>query len=187
MLSHPHVLSVHLVGSRARGTATPLSDWDFTVRVDDFASVAPALPSLVSVLEPLAQQWDRLGPVDYSCYMLMLAGPVKIDLIFPDVPHRPEPPWAVEPGTLPGIDAHFWDWTLWLAAKRAAGRTRLVAEQLTSMSHHLLRPMGVDTVPGSIQDAVDTYLAARGRLESRFDIRIPRRLEGEVRPVVERA
>jgi len=184
MTVHPHVVSVRLVGSRASGTATALSDWDFTVQVDEFPSVESALPSLVSELEPLAQQWDRLGPTDYRCYMLMLPGPAKVDLIFPGVPHRPAPPWQVDADTLPGIDAHFWDWVLWMAAKRSAGKDQLVGEQLSAMSHHLLQPMGVREVPGSIEEAVSAYLTARERLEKRFDVRIPRRLEREVRPVV---
>lgn len=185
--AHPHVRGVQLVGSRASGTPTALSDWDFTVHVDEFSSIEDDLPSLVSQLEPLAQQWDRLGPTEYSCYMLMLPGPVKVDLIFPGVPHHPEPPWEVNSSTLVGIDDHFWDWILWLAAKRLAGRHRLVEQQLATMHRHLLQPMGVDAVPESIQDAVARYLAARERLESRFGIHIPRRLELEVRPVVEGA
>lgn len=184
MSSHPHVVSVQLVGSRASGTATALSDWDFTVRVDDFPAVESALPALVAGLEPLARQWDRLGPTEYRCYMLMLPGPEKVDLIFPGVPHRPEAPWEVNRDTLPGIDQHFWDWILWIAAKRLAGRDELVREQLATMSHHLLQPMGVREVPGSIRESVTAYLTARERLESRFRIGVPRRLEREVRPVV---
>lgn len=185
--AHPHVVSVQLVGSRASGTATALSDWDFTVEVDDFPSVESDLPSLVSELEPLAQQWDRLGPTEYRCYMLMLPGPAKVDLIFPGVAHRPSPPWQVSADTLPGIDAHFWDWILWMTSKRSAGKGRLVAEQLASMSHHLLQPMGVPEVPDSIGEAVVAYVTARDRLETRFEVTIPRRLEREVRPVVVRA
>jgi len=56
LLEHPHVLAVELIGSRARGTPTPLSDWDFAVRVDDPAAVAADMPCLVAELEPLAQQ-----------------------------------------------------------------------------------------------------------------------------------
>ena len=32
LLRHPHVIAVELVGSRARGIPSPLSDWDFAVR-----------------------------------------------------------------------------------------------------------------------------------------------------------
>lgn len=61
LLAHQGVRAVELVGSRAPGTVRPLSDWDFRVTVDDFAGVAADLPALVSGLEPLAQQWDRLS------------------------------------------------------------------------------------------------------------------------------
>lgn len=187
LLGHPHVMAVELVGSRARGTPSPLSDWDFTVEVNDFAGVTADLPALVAELEPLSQRWDRLGPDDYCCYMLMLAGPVKIDLIFPGVPHRPEPPWEVASDTLDGIDQHFWDWVLWMAAKEQGGKRDLVREELTKMSGHLLKPMGVDRVPGSIHAATVEYLAARERLESSLGVHVSRRLELEVLPVLRNA
>src|SRR5919197_3776568 len=75
---HPAVRSVELVGSRADGTATAFSDWDFGVEANDFAALADALPDLLSPLQPLAQQWDRLSPE--WCWMLILAGPAKVDL-----------------------------------------------------------------------------------------------------------
>ena len=184
LLGRPHVMAVELVGSRARGTPTPLSDWDFAVEVNDFAGVTADLPALVAELEPLSQQWDRLGPDDYCCYMLMLAGPVKIDLIFLGVPHRPEPPWEVAPETLDGIDQHFWDWVLWMTAKEQGGKDELVRQELRKMSEHLLKPMGVDRVPGSIQAATVEYLSARERLESSLGVHVPRRVELEVLPVL---
>ena len=187
LLRHPHVIAVELVGSRARGTPSPLSDWDFTVDVNDFAGVRADLPALVNELEHLSQQWDRLGPDDYCCYMLMLAGPVKIDLIFPGVPHRPDPPWEVAPDTLDGIDQHFWDWILWMAAKEQGGKDDPVRQELRKMSEHLLKPMGVDRVPGSIYAATVEYLAARERLESSLGVHVPRRVELEVLPVLRTA
>jgi predicted nucleotidyltransferase len=187
LLRHPHVIAVELVGSRARGTPSPLSDWDFTVEVNDVAGVTADMPALVTELEPFSQQWDRLGPDDYCCYMLMLAGPVKIDLIFPGVPHRPEPPWEVAPDTLDQIDQHFWDWVLWMAAKEQSGKGDLVRQELTKMSEHLLRPMDVDRVPRSIHAAIVDYLSARERLESALGVHVSRRLELEVLPVLHRA
>ena len=184
LLGHPHVISVELVGSRARGTPTPLSDWDFAVEVEDFAAVTTDMPSLVAELKPLAEQWDRLGPDDYCCYMLMLAGPLKVDLIFPGEPHRPEPPWEVAPDKLEGIDHHFWDWSLWMAAKEQGGKGDVVREELAKMSWHLLGPMGVDRVPGSIDEATNDYLAARERLELSLQVRVSRRVELEVLPVL---
>jgi hypothetical protein len=184
LLAHPHIHEVHLVGSRASGTAVPLSDWDFTVASDDFAVVAADLPDLSSGLAPLAQQWDRLSP--HQCYMLLLTGPTKIDLLFLDQPHDPAPPWEVRHETLPGIDLHFWDWTLWLAAKDQAGKTDLVRAELRKMAEHLLDPMGVPGIPGSIDEAVASYRRARNELESRLGVHVSRRLEREVLPALPR-
>lgn len=182
LLTHPDIQDVELVGSRAAGTPVPLSDWDFTVEVDDFDRVARDLPGLVASLGPIAQQWDRLSP--HWCYMLILAGPEKIDLLFLDHPHRPEPPWTAGPETLVGIDQHFWDWTLWLAAKRQAGRDTLVRSELATMRHHLLVPLGVHEPVESLEAAIDSYRAARDAVETEFGVSVPRRLEREVLPVL---
>ncbi|HZD69902.1 MAG TPA: hypothetical protein VFA45_13655 [Actinomycetes bacterium] len=183
LLGHERILEVELVGSRAAGRATPLSDWDFRVHVEAgaFAAVAADLPGLVSVLAPLAGQWDRLS--SHQCYMLMLDGPVKVDLLFAE-PHRPEPPWMASPRTLRGIDAHLWDWVLWLLAKQHAGRDELVGAELAKMHEYLLAPMGVGQAPASVSAAVAAYRAARNRLEARFGVRVPRRLEAAVSPMV---
>jgi len=178
---HPAVVAVRLVGSRARGEAAALSDWDFIVETGDFGSVAADIEGLVAPLDPIAQQWDRLS--QEWCYMLMLRGPVKIDLIF-DRRHEHEPPWSPSPQTVVRIDRHFWDWILWLATKEAAGKRELVESELDKLSGHLLEPMGVGDAPGSLRDAAELYLQARDELERRFDIRVPRDLEREVLPVV---
>jgi len=180
--SHPRIRLAELIGSRAAGTAVPLSDWDFRVESDDFAAVAADLPNLTSGLEPLAQQWDRLST--HQCYMLILTGPAKVDLLFLDEPHQPRPPWSANAQTLPGIEQHFWDWTLWLAAKQQAGRDELVRSELSKMAEHLLTPMGVQQSPYSVRAAVASYRAARDVLESRFGVTIPRRLEREVMRVL---
>jgi predicted nucleotidyltransferase len=179
--AHPHVRRVGLAGSRARGEATELSDWDFEVEVDDFPAVAADLPGLVTPFEPLAQQWDRLS--DHCCYMLMLRGPTKVDLLFGE-PHKHEPPWRVSRETLEAIDRHFWDWALWLASKARADRLQLVQRELEKMHDHLLGPMGVENPPRSLTAAVETYVAAREQHEARFAAGVPRRLENEVRPVI---
>ena len=184
LLQHPHVRDVELVGSRATGSSTPLSDWDFVVVTDRFGEVARALPTLVPRLDPLAQQWDRIS--EYPCYMLMLRGPVKVDLIFPEEPYESLPPWTVTVETLDGIDRHFWDWILWLASKREKGQDELVRRELAKMSVHLLRPLGVDRVPGSIEDALDSYLSARDRRERELGVEVSRRLEHEVLPAMGR-
>ena len=184
LLQHPHVRDVELVGSRATGSSTPLSDWDFAVTTDRFDAVAPELPSLVAGLEPLAQQWDRIS--EYPCYMLMLIGPVKVDLIFPGEPYESLPPWTVTAETLGGIDRHFWDWTLWLASKREKGQDQVVGRELAKMSVHLLRPLGVDRVPGSIEAALESYRFARDRRERELGVEVSRGLEGEVLPALRR-
>jgi hypothetical protein len=181
LLRHASIASVRLVGSRAAGTPVPLSDWDFRIETEDFDRVAADLPALVAVLDPLAEQWDRLN--ETWCYMLMLAGPAKVDLIF-DVPHRDESPWTVTAATLSGIDRHFWDWILWLASKSQAGKHALVRSELDKMTRHLLLPLGVDRVPDSIPEAIGCYRAARDEATTRSAATVSRRLEREVMPAV---
>jgi len=182
LLPHPAIGGIELVGSRADGSPTPLSDWDFVVVTDRLDDVTRALPSLVAELDPLAQQWDRISR--YPCYMLMLEGPVKVDLIFPDEPYESLPPWIVSADTLDGIDQHFWDWILWLASKREKGRDDLVRSELVKMRDHLLWPMGVDRVPGSIEAAVERYRSARDEWERELGIEVSRRREREVLSVL---
>jgi hypothetical protein len=178
------VRAVELVGSRASDEAVPLSDWDFRLTTRDATGVAEALPDLVAPIGPLARQWDRLGPPEYSCYMLMLRGPTKVDLIVPDLPHEPAPPWEPSAATLIGIDEHFWDWIVWMASKAQRGLDALVRSQLAAMHQHLLGPIGVTHTPSSIADAVDAYLAARAAAERAFGVSVPRDLEAECRGAV---
>src|ERR1700733_10174325 len=96
-----------------------MSDWDFRVVTADFAAVREAMPRLVVPLSPVVAQWDRLSRT--WCYMLILTGPVKVDLIFGQ-PHAAQPPWQPSAATLRGIDDHFWDWALWLRSKQLAGK-----------------------------------------------------------------
>jgi nucleotidyltransferase-like protein len=181
-LRHPSILAVELVGSRVTGRPTPLSDWDFVVVTERFDEVARALPALVAELEPLAQQWDRISA--YPCYMLMLAGPVKVDLIFPGQPYESLPPWSVSAETLDGIDQHFWDWILWLASKREKREDELVRRELIKMCDHLLGPLGLDRAPSSIEAAVQGYRAARDEREREFGVEVSRRREREVLQVL---
>jgi hypothetical protein len=179
---HPAVESVRLAGSRSRGEETPLSDWDFKVETPDFEALAAALPQLVGPLDPLARQWDRLSP--FPTYMLVLRGPVKVDLVFPDLPNEPEPPWVPSAATLAGIDDHFWDWVLWLASKEQAGREQLVQDQRVLMHEHLLAPLGVQHAPASAADAVTSYLAARGAWEQQLGVGVDPSLGDEVLKVL---
>ncbi|WP_395108636.1 nucleotidyltransferase domain-containing protein [Actinomadura sp. SCN-SB] len=180
--AHPSVALIEPIGSRARGTATELSDWDFRVTTDDFGQVAADLPGMVAPHGPLAAQWDPLG--DVESYLLIFPGPVKVDLIFPEMPRSRNRPWRVGPDTLAAMDAHFWDWSLWLVSKRRHGMTDRVRGELLKMSRHLLRPLGIDTLPLSLEEAADRYVRARDRLETRYGTRISRRLEEEVLPLV---
>jgi hypothetical protein len=181
---HPAVRSISLAGSRAEGRATERSDWDFVVAADDFPALAVDLPGLCAPLAPIAMQWDRLSP--HQCWMLMLRGPTKIDLLFPDEPHELEPPWEPTRENLSGIDDHFWDWTLWLRSKEAAGRREQVEAELEKLFRHLLGPLGVTETPGSVAEAVVVYRDARATAERRFDYEVPRDLETAVASAVAR-
>jgi hypothetical protein len=176
------VRRIELVGSRAEGRAMPWSDWDFGVEANDFDALAGALPELLAPLEPLAQQWDRLSPE--QCWMLIVPGPKKVDLIFRDEPHVLEGPWDVREDTLAGIDDHFWDWMLWLRGKEAAGKAELVAGELEKLFVHLLEPLGAARVPSSIAEAVEAYREGRDRAEARLGVSVSRRLELAVAPAL---
>lgn len=178
--AHPAVEQIELIGSRAEGRVTEWSDWDFGVRARDFEAVAAALPGLLAPLQPLAQQWDRLSKE--QCWMLILRGPSKVDLIFPYEPHEQEGPWQPLPETLAGIDDHFWDWVLWLRGKEAAGKGELLAAELKKLFAHLLGPLGAGAVPSSVADAVESYRSARDRAERRFGRTVSRAVEEEVAP-----
>jgi hypothetical protein len=181
---HPAVERVELVGSRGRGDATALSDWDFKIHTTDASALARDLPTLVRSLEPLAAQWDRL--VERAVYMLVLPGPAKVDL-FPGEERREiEPPWEPTPVNFAAIDAHFWDWTLWLGSKVLHGRTDVVDEELRKLHHNLLGPLGVADPPQSIDAAVAEYCRARDRLEHEWRISIERKLGDEVSQALER-
>jgi predicted nucleotidyltransferase len=179
---HPGVRSIRLVGSRATGQARLDSDWDFRVEARDFGAIAAALPELLAPFEPLAEQWDRLS--DEQCWMVILRGPAKVDLIFPEEPHVHEAPWVPRAENLEALDAHLWDWLLWLRPKEASGKRDLVAAELEKLSVHLLRPLGVDRVPSSVAEAVDLYRPARDALAERLACVISPALEDEVAPAV---
>jgi predicted nucleotidyltransferase len=178
---HPSVLTVELVGSRARGSATSFSDWDFAVETDDFDAVARDIPVLLGPLDPLVQQWDPLG--ETWCWMAILPGPTKLDFIFGE-PHDIEPPWQVSADNLGAIDGHFWDWALWLRSKQASGKAELLQNELAKLAAHVLCPIGVESRPLSLDEAVVSYLAARDRLEGRFGVLVSRALEREIAPVL---
>jgi Nucleotidyltransferase domain len=179
------VQAVRLVGSRADGRAHDLSDWDFVVVTEEFESVASDLHGLVATLRPLGEQWDRYS--SHACYMLMLAGPTKIDLLFPSEHRSWSPPWTPSPETLEAIDLHFWDWILWLEQKRRGGKGELLRKNLGDMHELMLGPMAVASEPKTVSAAIGAYVKARDELEERFGVSVPRDLEHEVRLLVERA
>ena len=177
--SHPSVRSVRLVGSRADGTATELSDIDLLVETDDFDALSRDLPHLLEPLSPLAAQWDRLSD-EATYYMVILPGAAKLDLVF-ERPPRLEPPWEARRDTLEKIDRHFWDWILWLGGKQLGGHADLVRAHLQGLLFdHLLAPLGVARPPRSLPDAIARYTAARAARESEFGTRVPTALQDAV-------
>jgi len=146
-----------------------------------FAEVRQRLPALTARLRPVVAQWDRLSSA--WCYMLILTGPVKVDLIFTE-PHAALPAWQVTAATLPGIDDHFWDWMLWLAAKQQAGKTGLVAAELAKLHKHLLAPLGVPTQPAMRGQAIGRYRAARHRWEQQLRCQVLRAAEQATSPAL---
>jgi hypothetical protein len=60
---------------------------------------------------------------------------------------------------------------LWLGSKQLAGRHDAVTVELRKLRRNLLGPTGVAAVPGSLDQAVASYQAARGEQERRFGAR----------------
>ena len=119
------------------------------------------------------EQWDRLS--ETWCWMLILRGPVKVDLIFPEEPHLDDPPWRPDADNLAALDAHFWDWMLWLRAKEASGKADLVESELQKLFGHLLGPLGAEKAPSSVAEAVESYRSLRAQ---------PTELENEIAPAL---
>jgi hypothetical protein len=67
---------ISLGGSRAKGCATTLSDWDLYLK-GALARLMAELPGLVAPLRPLAAFWEPLS--EEAGYMVVMDGPVKID------------------------------------------------------------------------------------------------------------
>jgi hypothetical protein len=177
----PGIDRVEPVGSRASGDSLALSDWDFKITTRAFAEVQQRLPALAAPLRPVVAQWERLSST--WCYMLILVGQAKVDLIFTE-PHAVLPAWQVTAATLPGIDDHFWDWMLWLAAKEQAGKADLVAAELAKLHEHLLAPLGVPAQPVTLRQAIGSYRAARRCWEQRLNCQVPRAAEQAVSPAL---
>jgi predicted nucleotidyltransferase len=152
------VTSVTLGGSRERGRATELSDWDFYLAGDAEAMMAE-IPVVIASFEPLAAFWEPLA--EEAGYMVVLDGPTKVD-VFPLGGRRSiQPPWVVSADTLVQIDGHFWDWSLWLGGKTLRRERELVANELQKMHRFLLAPLGVAAAPRGLDEALAVYLRAR--------------------------
>jgi hypothetical protein len=152
------VSSVALGGSRARGAATTLSDWDLYLEGEPEAMMEE-IPALVASCGPLAAFWEPLS--EEAGYMAVMNGPTKVD-VFPIGASRTiQPPWLLSADTLASIDGHFWDWTLWLGGKALRGERQLVADELVKMHGYLLAPVGVASAPRSLDEAVASYRRAR--------------------------
>ena len=182
--AHPAVNGVELAGSRSRGTHEELSDWDFAVTTSDFDAVAADMPELVAPLAPLGEQWEPMG--HFPVYQVLLPGPAKVEYLFLDYSQQAAPPVTPSPTTLRALDNHFWDWIWWISTKASIGRHDLVTEHLRQLYEHLLRPMGVETAPETIDAAVDEFLQRRDVLERAYDVSVPRALEIEVRAGIRR-
>jgi predicted nucleotidyltransferase len=178
LLAHPAVTTARLAGSRARGTANAFSDWDFAVESSDFLALARDLPRVVEALEPLSAMWDPYA--DFYCFMMLLRGPVRVDILFLEQKHEPGPPWQLTRQTLPAIDCHFWDWINWAGSKVAAGDSGHLEWHLPLLSRMLLQPIGAAAIPRTVEEAVRLYVAARSAAEKRFGLRVSRELEEEV-------
>jgi hypothetical protein len=178
------VRAVRLVGGRSRGTESALSDWDFTVETDDFEAIARELPEIFAPFAPLATLWDPRSASAF--FMVLLPGGVRLDLGF-DHGQEPEPRWVVSVETLSRIDAHFWNWSLYLASKREKGREDLVREGLEQLASYVLVGFGIDEVPVSIERAIELYLTARGQAERRFGVAVPRQLGEDARSAISAA
>lgn len=152
------VASVVLGGSRARGTATELSDWDLYLEGEPEELMAQ-IPVLVASLRPLGAFWEPLS--EQASYMIVMDGPIKVDLFPIGARRQIQPPWVPGTHTLAPIDAHFWDWTLWLGSKTVRGERQLVGDELAKMHWFLLGPLGVAIAPASLHEAVASYHRAR--------------------------
>jgi hypothetical protein len=177
------VSSVGVGGSRARGTATELSDWDLYLDGDPDAIVAE-IPTLVGSFGPLAAFWEPLA--EEAGYMAVFDGPVKVDIFPIGATRQIQPPWVLRADTLASIDGHFWDWSLWLGGKALRGEQRLVADELAKMHSFLLAPLGVAAIPASLADALAAYLDARAEAIAALGVSVNPRLGRQVSEALRR-
>jgi len=177
------VSSVVLGGSRARGVATELSDWDIYLEGDP-EGMLEQIPRLVASFRPLAAFWEPLSTE--AGYMVVLDGPTKVDIFALGATRRIQPPWVLRADTLASIDGHFWDWTLWLGGKALRGQRQLVSDELAKMHEFLLAPLGVVPAPASLDEAVASYLRARAQATDVLGVVVPQELGRQVSEALRR-
>jgi hypothetical protein len=177
------VSAVVLGGSRARKTATELSDWDIYLEGDP-ERMMEEIPPLIASFGPLAAFWEPLA--EPAGYMVVMDGPTKVDIFPVGATRQVQPPWVPSADTLASIDAHFWDWTLWLGGKALHGEQRLVADELAKMHQFLLEPLGAASVPTSLGEAVASYRRARMRAANAFGVIIHEELGRQVSEALQR-
>jgi len=171
------VSSVVLGGSRARGRATELSDWDLYVEGEP-EGMMREIPARVASFGPLAAFWEPLS--EEAGYMVVIDGPTKVDVFPLGARRQIQPPWRLNADSLPQIDAHFWDWTLWLGGKALRGEWSLVSDELDKMYRFLLEPVGVAVPPTSLDEAVLSYLRARQGAEDSLRVAVQPELGPQV-------
>jgi hypothetical protein len=175
--SNDAVGALTLGGSRAKGTATALSDWDLYLEGEP-AKLMAEIPGLMAPLRPLAAFWEPLS--QDAGYMMVMDGPVKIDLFPIGCRRSLQPPWEPGRATLSGMDGHYWDWMLWLGSKALRHQDELVSDELVKMQWFLLGPLGVKRTPADLQDAVALYLNARALASERLKTSVSKGLGRQV-------
>jgi hypothetical protein len=152
------VTSVTLGGSRERGGATELSDWDLYLEGDP-EQMMVQVPDVIASFGPLAAFWEPLA--EEAGYMVVMDGPIKVDVFPTGGRRRIQAPWVLSAETLVQIDGHFWDWSLGLGGKSLRNERELVADELEMMHDFLLAPIGVAAAPTTLGEALAVYLLAR--------------------------
>lgn len=177
------ISSVALGGSRARGTATALSDWDLYVEGEP-ERMMEEIPALVASFRPLAAFWEPLS--EQAGYMAVMDGPTKVDVFPIGASRKIQPPWLLSADTLPSIDGHFWDWALWLGGKALRGERQLVAGELVKMHGYLLASLGVASAPGDLDEAVALYRRARAEAMDALGVAVDPELGRQVAEALHR-
>jgi hypothetical protein len=142
------------------------------------------IPALVASVEPLAAFWDPLS--EEAAYMVVVDGPVKVDVFPIGAGRRIQPPWLVSADSLASIDGHFWDWTLWLGSKTLRGEQQRVIDELAKMHRFLLAPLGVASAPTSLDEAVASYHRARAQAMDTLGVVVPQELGRQVSEALRR-